>query len=345
MERIFISADIPKGASTKFVGFATGGWTGFRSLKSSMTVSTSSWEKILLEIHDLSLTGLGDNMEQLIDDDQAVAVRKVCSEARWKADIDLLNPLKFQSQILCNKENEDANEISKWSTACDKSAWIFIDRSLKSLTAETEERLPPHLKGYVKWLRERHMSLADPMFESAKVFDGRSTGTTSDDEEIFLEGYLKEYPFDGRLVNAIGRSLPAILDGTSLPFSIMLEDNMLMDTYTRSIAFKEGGRMFRDWFDLKGHKQPDMQILEIGAGSGTITAFILETLGGTGGRTPRFGSYCFTDAIPGRLEMGNEIFKDWKGRIDFKRLDIEKDPVDQGFKPESFDVIVTSHVG
>jgi ubiquinone/menaquinone biosynthesis C-methylase UbiE len=105
-----------------------------------------------------------------------------------------------------------------------------------------------------------------------------------------------------------------------------------------------GVHMIKDWFDAKGHKQPDMKILEVGAGTGSITLPILQTLKPHLETSPRFGSYVFTDISPGFFESACELLKDWKGYVEFKRLDIEKCPLQQGFEFASFDVIAASNV-
>lgn len=74
-----------------------------------------------------------------------------------------------------------------------------------------------------------------------------------------------------------------------------------------------------------------MRVLEIGAGTGSVTLPILHVLGGSGGRTPRFGSYCFTDISSGWFEKAQELLKPWQGRIEFQNLNIDEDVLQQEF--------------
>jgi hypothetical protein len=162
-------------------------------------------------------------------------------------------------------------------------------------------------------------------------------------DDIFLETFGRTC-VEAKLLNAIGGNLAGILEGTILPLDIMTEDNMLAKSYAESHGLVSGVHMIKDWFDAKGHKQPDMKILEIGAGTGSITLPVLQALKPTAEATARFSSYVFTDISPGFFEAAGELLKDWEGYVEFKKLDIEKCPLQQGFEFESFDVIAASNV-
>jgi len=90
-----------------------------------------------------------------------------------------------------------------------------------------------------------------------------------------------------------------------------------------------------------------MKILEVGAGTGGATRPILETLARQGGNesgTCRFGSYDFIDISPSVFEKAKETFHYAIGRMNFKVLNIEIDPVQQGFESEQYDMIVAANV-
>jgi len=53
--------------------------------------------------------------------------------------------------------------------------------------------------------------------------------------------------------------------------------------------------------------------------------------------------YTFTDISAGYLPAAKERFKDWPN-MEFVTLDICKDPLTQGFQPESYDLIIASNV-
>jgi ubiquinone/menaquinone biosynthesis C-methylase UbiE len=93
------------------------------------------------------------------------------------------------------------------------------------------------------------------------------------------------------------------------------------------------------------HKNPNLSILEIGAGTGGATHSALSALGGSNNRsTARFSRYTFTDTSAGFFEKAAAKFGAWKSRLDFQVLDIEQDPLGQGFEAAQFDLIIASNV-
>jgi len=80
-----------------------------------------------------------------------------------------------------------------------------------------------------------------------------------------------------------------------------------------------------------------LRVLEIGAGTGGTTAHVLEVLDGVD------ASYTFTDI--GRLFV-NRARDTFAGRssMQFSVLDIDRDPLEQGFEPDSFDLVLASNV-
>lgn len=302
-----------------------------------------SWEQTLLEIHNLGFTGLGDNNDQIIDDDQALGMRKMCTETHWKADIDLLDVQKDHPQLLCGQGVESPEELDDWGLVATKATAIFTKRALSSLTPEIERNLPaPHLEHLVQWMRDRYEEMKSGKLDYQNEADWPNMSV--EDEENAIARYTEKYPEDGLLVCEIGKNLAAILRGTIQPLEIMLQNDMLTTIYAEGHSLRSGLSMFKEWFDLQGYKHPDMKVLEIGAGTGSVTLPILQVLGGSGGRTPRFGSYCFTDISTGWFEKAQELFKPWQGRIDFKKLNIEEDVLQQGFEEHAFDVIAASNV-
>jgi len=97
-----------------------------------------------------------------------------------------------------------------------------------------------------------------------------------------------------------------------------------------------------EFFQLLGHTQPQIRILEIGAGTGGLTAKILKQLQSEFGERLYF-QYTFTDVSSGFFVAAQERFKDYSG-MEYRVLDISKEPVSQGFKAGEYDLIIASNV-
>ncbi|KAL8810423.1 MAG: hypothetical protein Q9200_002591 [Gallowayella weberi] len=343
VERLCVSARMPTGANTQLVGFSKAAKTGYRDSKADILVSSPSWQETMLEINNLSFTSLGDNNEQLIDDDQAVALRKLCTEVHWKPDIELLAVQKDQHHDVFGQDIESPKEIDDCGLIASKVTDIFVKRALNCLTSDVERGLSfSHLKHLVRWMRSRSNGMQNGKLDHQNGLD--MLALSVDEEERIIAEYLDRYPGDAPLVCAVGRELSAILQGDVQPLEVMLRNDMLNTIYAEGGKFRSSLPMFKAWFDLHGHKRPGMKILEIGAGTGSVTLPILQVLGGAEGRTPRFGSFCFTDISTGWFEKAKVKFQPWQGRIEFKKLNIEENILEQDFEPQSFDVIAASNV-
>jgi microcystin synthetase protein McyG len=80
-----------------------------------------------------------------------------------------------------------------------------------------------------------------------------------------------------------------------------------------------------------------LRILEVGAGTGATTAAILEQLG----NTPY--EYTFTDVSPLFLSRARDKFAS-QTSMRFELLDLERDPVEQGFALAGYDIVIGANV-
>lgn len=85
------------------------------------------------------------------------------------------------------------------------------------------------------------------------------------------------------------------------------------------------------------HRYPNMNLIEIGAGTGGTTKGVVRAL-------PNFSSYTYTDVSPGFFQNAQNLFEQYTGKMNYRLLDIERDPVEQGYEPHSFDVLIASNV-
>ena len=80
-----------------------------------------------------------------------------------------------------------------------------------------------------------------------------------------------------------------------------------------------------------------LRILEIGAGTGSTTESIVRQI------SDQRVHYVFTDVAASFLPAARQRFATYNN-MQFRVLDIERDPLVQGFKPASFDIVVAANV-
>lgn len=158
-----------------------------------------------------------------------------------------------------------------------------------------------------------------------------------------------------RAIYRIYSNMGDILSGKTASIDLLTTDSTLSDIYdgTKTPAMAGALTQLRNIVDLLGHKTPGMNILEVGAGTGSATRVVLDTLSsaaanstssaGTGRGRRRYGTFTFTDISAGFFPEAEQAFKAYKN-IEYKTLNIEADPQTQGYKEHSYDVIIISNV-
>ncbi|KKY33188.1 putative polyketide synthase [Diaporthe ampelina] len=143
---------------------------------------------------------------------------------------------------------------------------------------------------------------------------------------------------DMDLITALGEALPAVCRGTLPTLQVLMENDMLNRFYKEGLGFPQANLHLASLVSRFSHRYPHIKVLEIGAGTGGATAHVLKAL------SPQFESYTYTDISPGFFENARSLFHEYLPKMTFKTLDVERDPVNQGYEEESFDLIIASNV-
>ena len=112
--------------------------------------------------------------------------------------------------------------------------------------------------------------------------------------------------------------------------------------YENGVTYQTVHEQLTNLVVLLAHKDPRMRILEIGSEIGGATKLIMK---GLKGRSiyPNYVEYTLTDVSSVRLDGKKKQFAGCTN-MDFRLLDIDRDPVDQGFEANDFDLIIAPSV-
>ncbi|KAI1820897.1 hypothetical protein F4861DRAFT_545132 [Xylaria intraflava] len=132
-------------------------------------------------------------------------------------------------------------------------------------------------------------------------------------------------------------AMPSILTGSREPLDIMSTNN----TYAQLQEFLRPYDTSR-FTQALGHSKPNLRVLELRAGAGMKTAATLNDLTRPDGST-LFSKYVYTDVLPGLVEAAKDRFRTIPN-MSFTILDISKNPADQDFEDEPFDLVLATDV-
>ena len=138
-----------------------------------------------------------------------------------------------------------------------------------------------------------------------------------------------------------GRALAEVLRGREDPLTLLFSSGepTAADLYLKAPVARAANRMLGDAVRSLVAALPDgrrLRVIEVGAGTGSATASVLTEL-----PDGRF-DYMYTDISAGFFAEAEARFGD--EAIEYRPLDIEKDPVAQGFDAHSYDLLIASNV-
>ena len=143
------------------------------------------------------------------------------------------------------------------------------------------------------------------------------------------------------LLRRSGAALPDVLVGEADPLTLLFSSGepTAGDLYLKAPVARAGNRMMGDAIAILVAGLPEgriLRVLEIGAGTGASTAAVLPEL-----PAGRF-DYTYTDISAGFFSEAEARFGG--DAIEYRVLDIEKDPIEQGFALHGYDVVIASNV-
>lgn len=168
----------------------------------------------------------------------------------------------------------------------------------------------------------------------------------TDLSEILPEALCKRYPdfqSEIKITELCGEQLYKILTGGKDPLEILFPEGdmtLLTKLYQDSPAFvhmNNSIRIITEKIHSNFIEGKRLNILEIGAGTGSTTSYITSLLNNEN------INYTFSDISPAFFIKAKERFNEFKN-INYKVLDIEKDTVTQEFDLIEFDIIIASNV-
>lgn len=340
MEDVTINCSLRCEPGTKWVVATTMSSTGSRAAMMETMVFEEADDGSLVPIINIlggALRGIG---EASSDETALPFHRKMSYRIKWQPDVDFVQMNRYTESLMPKDKNQDIESIDQKEqrlSASDEmalyevAATIYIRTCLEKNDASLQNEIrKPHLQKLLEWMK-KHDS------ESSQQIIGNMS--EEDSAQYLLRA--REAGVEGQMLSRIGENLAAIVSGEADSLSVMLEDDLLSRFYAKGLIVPNYLQMV-EYLNLLAFKQPHMRILEVGAGTGGATLPLIQSLDREEGVL--FDRYHYTDISAGFFEQGKTLLHKWVDRVDFKTLDISKDPIQQGFQEGAYDLIIASNV-
>ncbi len=164
--------------------------------------------------------------------------------------------------------------------------------------------------------------------------------------ESFAEQLADKHPYNANelaMLRRCGPALAEVLQGRADPLSLLFsgDGSDAADFYLKAPAYVAANRMLGDAVAAAVSHLPEdrrLRVLEVGAGTGASADAMIANL------PPGRFDYTYTDISAGFFAQAEQRLTATGASIDYKRLNIESEPVAQGFDSHGYDLVIAGNV-
>ncbi|KAI5803013.1 hypothetical protein EDC01DRAFT_702745 [Geopyxis carbonaria] len=322
-------------ASAKKCGFKA----AFADIKLVDSTGRPLFEVVKLRCKSLDVRAFGGNPASQDADQRHPYFREV-----WRPDFHFITPHQWEEMFPVGIDNENVAEVY---TGLDYLTSLIILQTVQRCSGIAASRPDiwsdednGHMQYFWQWLKRqsklinsssRHLSL---------------NNMTSEERETRIHELVDSFTGLGRneaqLVNQVYCNIEQILDGKSLAIEVVNKYNLWAGFFNDSFSHAGSYIQLERIAKILGHQNPTIKILEIGGGTGGASKIMLKALDGHSSFR-QYQKYTFTDVSSGFFSNARKHLAEFSG-VEYKVLDIDDDPTNQGFEYGSYDLVIAGNV-
>ncbi|CAG7972082.1 unnamed protein product [Penicillium salamii] len=332
---VWISAELTSTPSQRFTGYA--------SVRHSQSDKCEGQIRMLEEgsnahirMDGIELTplesGLAENNE-----------RKICTTIEYRPDIHFLesNAARELTSLAVTDDGEDLY----WVKRLQLVTMLYVTDALAACKGINVQGLDLHLQRYFDWMKHQNEKLIRDDIIHLPYHEFQAVAQ----DEALKESISQEvesHNAEGAITVRMGRNISQVLKGQIDPLDLMFgQDSVMEQVYKEGLDIFNLPQHLRTHLSLLCHQRSELNILEIGGGTGSLTAEVLGILSpdpsnGKG----NIASYTFTDISSGFFEKAKQRFQSWSDIMTFQPLNIEHSPSEQGLELGKYDLIFAGNV-
>ncbi|KAL8894713.1 MAG: hypothetical protein Q9192_004102 [Flavoplaca navasiana] len=342
LKSLYISGELLNREPEQAVNLLTRtSFRGFREADFSIRAVSAKY-RVQLHAKGFRQTALND--QRTVVETQ---LRRSCYLVDWKADLDMLS--REEIMDIYEEAIDGRPRLLDDSVHTEELvALYFMHQALMNNPRTIGTKAASHLNKYMLWMQHRSdpekLSLLRQSHPDYDMLFGND-----ENRDNFLSVFAQQ-SVGGRLVVKVGRLLAQVMCGEVDALELLFGEEKILNDYYASPSFITSFTGLISYIDLAAHKNPVMNILEVGAGTGSLTGRVLESLLRYSERSdgskdgPRMQHYTFSDISTGFFEDARQKFKDFSSHLTFAVFDLEKDPLSQGYQLAQYDMVIASLV-
>lgn len=336
IERIYVSTKLPTEAGSKLQGYAEIKERWADGSNGTVVLSDEKWEEPLLIFEGLKQTDYNSEPKESEEEEaKTKAVRKLGAYSTWHVDVE--NSPETLKQLLTDAVNKAPQVPYNEVYDLEWCAYIVCKRMAERFTEEDSQRMAPHHQIFYNYMKNQ-VQLASENKLPCQTPEWLSSSKETEDEVLYRAAATS---LEGKMMVRISDNIESVLLGEIEPWELMNHDNALNDMYRYGLSDERTPAVQCEYIKHLAAKRP-LRILEIGAGTGSATSRILAALGEN--IAGKLTKYTYTDISGSFFAEAAEEFKEYRSLMDFKVLNVENEPGQQGFEEGSYDVVVAFQV-
>lgn len=333
---VWVSADLNSAPTHKFTGHATVSMVGSDKFEGQIQMLDEGTNTHRIRMDGIELTPLESGLAESSE-------RKLCSAIEYKPDLHFLD-----SKSACALTSLDATndaEALYWVKRLQLATMLYVMDALDELKDIDIMKLDLHMRGFFEWME--HMK---GLLECNEIIHlPYSEFQDAFQDEAVKEAIGKEieaHSAEGAITARMGRNIAQVVRQETDPLNLMFgQDTVMEQVYKEGLHLYNLPQHLQNHLSLLSHQHSELNILEIGGGTGSFTAEVLAVLSPDLAKSKgNIASYTFTDISSGFFEKAKQRFQAWSDIMNFQSLNIERSPVDQGLELGTYDLVFAGNV-
>ncbi|KAJ5542947.1 hypothetical protein N7535_005370 [Penicillium sp. DV-2018c] len=334
----WISADLNSAPSHMFTGHATVSMAAFDKAEGHIRVLDEGTNIHRISMDGIELTPLESGLAESSE-------RQLCSVIEYKPDVHFLD-----SEAACALTSPagpwDEAEPLSWVRAFQLATVLFVTDALAELKDIDVTKLDLHMQRFFHWMERVQAMLErnDIIHLAYGDFQVAAQNPALKEESVFQA--IEKYSAEGAILARMGRNIAQCMRQEIDPLDLMFGQDALMEkVYYEGLHLYDLPEHLESHLTLLRHQHSELNILEIGGGTGSLTAEVLSILSPDPAKSNgNIAKYTFTDISSGFFEKARQRFQPWSDIMSFQAFNIEHSPVDQGLELGTYDLIFAGNV-